>query len=65
MNKKVKILLALGAVLLLVLAAAYLKGQDRDESGKQNSIASIESAVGDKTFQSKLSAWDAYANEKE
>lgn len=65
MNKKAKILLALGALLLLVLAAAYLKGQDQDKYGVQNSIASIESAVGDKTFQSKISAWEAYANEKE
>lgn len=65
MNKKVKILLSLGGVLLLVLAAAYLKEYDRNESGEQNSIASIESVVGDKTFQSKISAWDAYANEKE
>lgn len=65
MNKKAKILLVLGAVLLLVLTAAYLKDQDRDESGAQNSIASIEAAVGDKTFRSKISAWDAYANEKE
>lgn len=65
MNKKAKILLALGALLLLVLAAAYLKEQDRDKAGVQNSIASIESAVEDKTFQSKISAWEAYANEKE
>lgn len=65
MNKKVKILLVLGVILLLILVAAYLKRNDRTETGEVNSIATIETAVGDKTFQSKLSAWDAYANEKE
>lgn len=65
MNKKVKILLTLGVILLLVLIAAYLKKHDRNDAGKVNSISTVETAVGDKTFKSKISAWDAYANEKE
>ena len=37
-----KILLIAGAVMVLLLAAGYLKQQDRNSDGSQNSVTSIE-----------------------
>ena len=65
MNKRMKILLIAGAVMVLLLLAGYLKQQDRRDDGSRNSIASVETAIGDKTFTSKKKAYEAYANEKE
>ncbi|MFR2061655.1 MAG: hypothetical protein ACLS37_07330 [Alistipes sp.] len=65
MNKRMKILLIAGAVMVLLLAAGYLKQQDRNSDGSQNSVTSIEAAIDDKTYTSKKAAYEAYANEKE
>lgn len=65
MNKRMKILLVAGAVMVLLLAAGYLKQQDKNADGSVNSVSTIETAVGDKTYYSKKSAYEAYANEKE
>lgn len=65
MNNRVKILLTLCAVLGLVLAALGLKRRDRNADGAENSIAAVGAVLGDKTYRSKIAAYDAYANEKE
>ena len=65
MNKRMKILLIAGAVMVLLLVAGYLKQQDRNSDGSQNSVTSIEAAIDDKTYTSKKAAYEAYANEKE
>lgn len=65
MNNRMKILLIAGAVMVLLLVAGYLKQQDRNSDGSQNSVMSIETAIEDKTYMSKKAAYEAYANEKE
>lgn len=65
MNKRVKILAAGLGVMGLLLLAGYLKQQDRNMDGSVNSLATIEATIGDKTFYTKRSAYEAYANEKE
>lgn len=64
MNKRMKILLIAGAVMVLLLVAGYLKQQDRNSDGSQNSVTSIEAAIDDKTYTSKKAAYEAYANER-
>ena len=56
MNKRMKILLIAGAVMVLLLVAGYLKQQDRNSDGSQNSVTSIEAAIDDKTYTSKKAA---------
>ena len=51
--------------MVLLLVAGYLKQQDRNSDGSQNSVMSIETAIEDKTYMSKKAAYEAYANEKE
>lgn len=65
MSKKMKILLVAGAVMMLLLIAAYLKQQDTKPDGSRNSVTSIETAVGDKTYYTKKSAYEDLPNEKE
>ena len=48
MNNRMKILLIAGAVMVLLLVAGYLKQQDRNSDGSQNSVMSIETAIEDK-----------------
>ena len=47
MNNRMKILLIAGAVMVLLLVAGYLKQQDRNSDGSQNSVMSIETAFLD------------------
>ena len=65
MSKRIKILLIAGAVMVLLLIAAYLKQRDQNADGSENSVTSIETVIGDKTYSSKKAAYEAYANEKE
>lgn len=65
MSKRMKILLISGAVMVLLLIAAYLKQQDKRPDGSRNSVATIETAVGDKTYYTKKAAYEALPNEKE
>jgi len=64
MNRQLKIAVAAGAAVLLLLTALYLyKSEERTE--QTNSIESIEDAISEKTFRSKRQAYKAFANEKE
>ena len=45
MNKRMKILLIAGAVMVLLLAAGYLKQQDRNSDGSQNSVCLLYTSM--------------------
>lgn len=64
MNRPLKIAVAVGAAVLLLLTTLYLyKSEERTEQA--NSIESIEDVIFEKTFRSKRQAYEAFANEKE
>lgn len=64
MSKKVKMALLVGAAVLSLLAAFYLRKQD-DTAHESNGIRSVETSIADRTFRSKAEAYEAFANEKE